>query len=629
MKSKNIRSPRKVGILKFAFLGAILLPALSWPLQAQSESSATVEEYEPVALAPEELDVLLGPIALYPDALIALILPASTVPTDVILGARYLTDGDLDLVDEQPWDESVISLTRYPDVLSWMDENLEWTSAVGEAFYQQPDDVMDAIQRLRVDAQDAGNLVNTPQQTVLVEEVAYSKADNSYIEDITYVEHPYETREVIRIVPADPEIVYVPVYDPQVVYVESPRPDYVGNFISFGAGLAVGTWLSYDFDWGRRQVYYGDNCGYNNRGYWNNRGSYDEGRNVNIVETNTNITNVNTVTNIDNRNVDNRNVNRWQPSAASRNQISQRQRKSGGNARYSQASSPKQANQSQKPGSITNKQSSLPKPSKLVADGKRPAAGAKKNPGNNQKKNNQNDGKAQAAGPNNRNDANGNKPGNNANGNKKNTGSNNGNQSNQEAKKPSTAPRVDGNLTKDEKANSGNRNNNANPAKQADKARTDDSGRSKNQPTQSRKSEPPKSEKPAPKKEAQQQRQQADRQQAQRKAEREQPRQQEERQQAQKREQQQRQQAQQQQDRQQSQKREQQQRQQAQQQQERQQAQKQQRQQQQQRQQAQQPGQRQQGQQQSNRKSSSSDAEKAAEIEARKKANQKKKKEKD
>ncbi len=217
----------------------------------------------------------------------SLILPASTVPLDVTLATRYLETGDLDEVDYQPWDESVIGLTRYPDVLAWMDENLEWTASVGEAFYVQPEDVMASIQRLRDDAREVGSLVNTPQQTVIVEQ------------------------EVIRIVPTDPEVIYVPVYDPQVVYVETYQPDYVGNAISFGAGFAVGTWLSYDFDWNRREFYYGPGYGYNNRDYWYDRGSYDRDRNVNISETNTNISNVNTITNVDNRNIDNRTINRW------------------------------------------------------------------------------------------------------------------------------------------------------------------------------------------------------------------------------------------------------------------------------------------------------------------------------
>ncbi len=373
--------PNPFRFLRKTLLAALLLPAVCSPvfLHSQITTSPTTEDY--ALLAEDDLDQLLGPIALYPDALVGLILPASTVPIDVTLATRYLDQGDLDLVDDQPWDDSVISLTRYPDVLAWMDENLEWTSALGEAFYAQPDDVMRSIQRLRQEAQTAGNLVNTPQQTVLVQEVSNDQevyAPNDYSAD--YYE-PYEPS--IRIVPTNPEVIYVPVYDPQVVYepsvvyIEDRQPNYVSNVISFGAGFAVGAWLDYAFDWNRQELYYGDNCGYNDRDYWYDRGSYDQGRNVNIVETNTNISNVNNITNVDNRN-----FNTWEPSAAGQRQINQRQRNNGGNARYASA----RTNDNRKPNKNATapnkrKQSAVPKPNRIKADGKRRAAGPQKNKG--------------------------------------------------------------------------------------------------------------------------------------------------------------------------------------------------------------------------------------------------------
>jgi hypothetical protein len=126
----------------------------------------------------------------------------------------------------------VKSLVRYPDVLKWMDRNLEWTTAVGEAFLDQPADVMNSIQGLRAEALAAGNLINTPQQQVVQEEA------------------------VIRIVPAQPDVIYVPQYDPEVVYVQ-PYSQYFGPLLTFGAGFAVGSWLNYDCDWGRRSIYVG------------------------------------------------------------------------------------------------------------------------------------------------------------------------------------------------------------------------------------------------------------------------------------------------------------------------------------------------------------------------------------
>ncbi len=260
-------------------------------------------------LGPAELQDLLAPIALYPDALIAIILPASTVPADVVIGSRFLeSNTDISLVDAQPWDDSVKSLTRYPDVLFWMNENLEWTASVGEAFVVQPAEVMDAIQKLRVQAQILGNLVDTPQQNVVVRE------------------------EIILIVPADPEVIYVPQYDPEVVYVETYQPNYT-PFITFGVGFAVGTWLSYDFDWNRQCVYRGDWRGWNdnnwNDGDWNNNRNNNWGRgNENAINNTAVNNNVNVV------NISNESATQWQPSAESRRQVNQRQRNNTGNARF-------------------------------------------------------------------------------------------------------------------------------------------------------------------------------------------------------------------------------------------------------------------------------------------------------
>ena len=151
----------------------------------------------PQPLTQEELKQLVGPIALYPDALIALILPASTVPSDLVLAARFVASkGDPAQAANQPWDDSVKSLVRYPDMVKWMDQNLEWTTQLGEAFLDQPADVMNTIQQLRAQARAAGTLVDTPQQKVV------------------------EEQSNIRIVPAEPERIYVPQYDPEVVYVQ-------------------------------------------------------------------------------------------------------------------------------------------------------------------------------------------------------------------------------------------------------------------------------------------------------------------------------------------------------------------------------------------------------------------------
>jgi hypothetical protein len=149
----------------------------------------------------EELDQMLAPIALYPDSLLAQILMASTYPLEVVQADRWTKAnrnlrGDQlnDALDQQDWDPSVKALVPFPEVLAMMSERLEWTQKLGDAFLDQQDEVMDTVQRLRARAQAAGNLGDTEQQRVIVEEGA------------------------IEIEPAQPEVVYVPVYDPRVIY---------------------------------------------------------------------------------------------------------------------------------------------------------------------------------------------------------------------------------------------------------------------------------------------------------------------------------------------------------------------------------------------------------------------------
>lgn len=213
-------------------LGLILLSAVAVRAQPIPTSIAPPESAASALLSAAQIDTLLGPIALYPDALIAIILPASTMASDVVLAARYLqAGGDSAQRDAQPWDDSVKSLAHYPDTIRWMDENLAWTKQLGEAFVEQPADVMKGVQRLRARAVAAGTLAATPEQRV-------------------------ETQgEIISIVPAQPDVIYVPYYDPQVVYLPSASRTYYNEpFFMFGAGFATGSWLSYNMDWGRRTV---------------------------------------------------------------------------------------------------------------------------------------------------------------------------------------------------------------------------------------------------------------------------------------------------------------------------------------------------------------------------------------
>src|ERR1019366_6145048 len=135
----------KIAILLCVFTGT------GMSLRAQMAVPPPMATYQLISEA--QLDQLLGPIALYPDPLIAQILPASTFPTEIVMAGRYVSGGgDPNQIDQQPWDPSVQGLARYPNVLQWMDQNLDWTTELGQAFLNQQQDVMDSIQRLRQSA---------------------------------------------------------------------------------------------------------------------------------------------------------------------------------------------------------------------------------------------------------------------------------------------------------------------------------------------------------------------------------------------------------------------------------------------------------------------------------------------
>jgi len=205
---------------------------------------------------PEELQQLVAPIALYPDALVSQIFAGATYPTQVVEADRWLQEhSDLkeqelaSEVDKQPWDPSVKALAQFPSVLASMDKNLSWTSSLGDAYANQPQDVMDAVQVLRARAQKAGNLKSNQQ---------------------VKVENQVQT---IVIEPSDPQVVYVPTYDPWVVY-GPPVVAWPGWFwypglyapgpgISFGVGFGIGFfagfgwgWHHWGCDWGHRTVIY-------------------------------------------------------------------------------------------------------------------------------------------------------------------------------------------------------------------------------------------------------------------------------------------------------------------------------------------------------------------------------------
>ena len=188
------------------------------------------------ALSADQLEQLLAPIALYPDALLAQILTASTYPAQVAVADQWLQQmcaqgyGAPEQIaagaDAQgDWDPSVKALTAFPDVLDMLNHDLDWTTALGDAYYNQPQDVMQTVQVLRQRAQQAGNLQTTPQ------------------EDVT------QNQGYIDIAPPNPEVVYVPTYDPWDVYGApiAPYPGFslVGALGSFFGGLPIQYGLSF------------------------------------------------------------------------------------------------------------------------------------------------------------------------------------------------------------------------------------------------------------------------------------------------------------------------------------------------------------------------------------------------
>ncbi len=182
----------------------------------------------------DELNEILGPVALYPDPLLAQVLPAATYPLEVVEAARLIKDeSDFDKIDNQDWDPSVKAIARYPSVLKTMSEDLQWTQKVGQAFLDQQEEVMSTVQDLRQKAQANGHLKTTKQQVVKVVE------------------------KQIEIVPAEPEVIYVPVYSPRIVYYR-PWWYYPEPVISFGIGWHIGAWLDIGFYWPHHHVYY---CG--------------------------------------------------------------------------------------------------------------------------------------------------------------------------------------------------------------------------------------------------------------------------------------------------------------------------------------------------------------------------------
>jgi hypothetical protein len=234
---------------------ALLVPGdyAAWAWSPQQPTGADAEKASKIPN--DQLDSLVAPIALYPDPLLAQVLVASTYPLEIVQLQQWL-DKHKDLKDKalteavqkQDWDPSIQAMAVLPDVVKHLSENIKWTTDLGNAFLAQQSDVMDAVQRMRVKAKDTGNLKSTEQQKVEKKVV--------------------ESKSVIVIEPAKPEVIYVPSYDPVVVYGAPVYPYPTGYYaagmaLSFGVGMMMGAaWgggWGWNAGWGGNNVYINHN----------------------------------------------------------------------------------------------------------------------------------------------------------------------------------------------------------------------------------------------------------------------------------------------------------------------------------------------------------------------------------
>ncbi len=251
---------------------AILLPGDILAYVTSSQKSASSQQPQATKIPPDQLDSLVAPIALYPDPLLAQALAASTYPLEIIQLQQWLDKNKnlkdkalADAVAKESWDPSIQALAALPDVVKRLANDIQWSTDLGNAFLAQQSDCMDAVQRMRKKAQDKGNLKSTEQQKVETQVI--------------------ESKSVIVVEQADPQVVYVPSYDPVVVYgapiypyppIYYPPAGYyaAGMAISFGIGIAMGAfWGGGGWGWG---------CGWggNNNVYINHNNNFNRNTNV-------------------------------------------------------------------------------------------------------------------------------------------------------------------------------------------------------------------------------------------------------------------------------------------------------------------------------------------------------------
>lgn len=227
-----------------------LLIGLAGVPPSYAQAPVAGEGPPPVRLSEKQLEDLVSRIALYPDDLLAIVLPASTFPVDVVQADRFLQKlkKDPKLEPDPRWDQSIRSLLNYPEVVAMMSQDLDWTQDLGEAVVSQQTDVMKAIQIFRARVSNAGNLKTDDKQIIIKE------------------------KETIKIVPANPEVIYVPQYQPSTVvvyssapvyaYYPTPYPVYYYPYAPgavFATGVFFGAATAWACNWNRGHVDYNVN----------------------------------------------------------------------------------------------------------------------------------------------------------------------------------------------------------------------------------------------------------------------------------------------------------------------------------------------------------------------------------
>ena len=227
---------------------------------------------EPPPFTAAELDQMLAPIALFPDALLSQVLMASTYPSDVAQAVEWAyahrkLEGDaaVKAVQDKPWDPSVQSLVAFPQVLAMFGESPQWVRDLGDAFLDQPGEVMDSVQFLRAKAKEAGNLASNEHQVIAVEPAPPPP-------QVIVVNAPPPPTQIITIVPANPQVVFVPIFNPVWAFGPWWHPGFPPFFfpppprwgwgwgsvvhtgIWWGVGIGVSNALWGGVDWRRRDV---------------------------------------------------------------------------------------------------------------------------------------------------------------------------------------------------------------------------------------------------------------------------------------------------------------------------------------------------------------------------------------